>query len=76
MGLLNNLIGGLDIQPLLIKSESVQRLIIRGLVPPEPLTDTILNGIRNIIDVIVFLSKIIISGNSNDLHRQIIECDE
>mmetsp|Transcript_27018 Transcript_27018/g.46077 ORF Transcript_27018/g.46077 Transcript_27018/m.46077 type:complete len:267 (-) Transcript_27018:55-855(-) len=70
MGLFDNLGSGLSIQPFLIKSKSIQWLLIGGLVPPEPFTNTILNSVGDIIDVIVFLSKFVICGNGNDLPVQ------
>mmetsp|Transcript_4872 Transcript_4872/g.3111 ORF Transcript_4872/g.3111 Transcript_4872/m.3111 type:complete len:232 (-) Transcript_4872:72-767(-) len=67
MCLLNDLLGLLSIKVFLIKSKSVEGLVIRCLVPTEPLANTRKNSIRNIINVVVFSSKRIIGGDSNDL---------
>mmetsp|Transcript_31072 Transcript_31072/g.56376 ORF Transcript_31072/g.56376 Transcript_31072/m.56376 type:complete len:264 (+) Transcript_31072:262-1053(+) len=70
MGLFNNLTSRLGIQPFLIKAKSIQGLVIRCLVPSEPFTDTILDGVRDIINIIVFLSELVIDGNGNNLPVQ------
>mmetsp|Transcript_23214 Transcript_23214/g.34623 ORF Transcript_23214/g.34623 Transcript_23214/m.34623 type:complete len:232 (-) Transcript_23214:251-946(-) len=67
MCLLDDLLGLLSIKVFLIKSKSVEGLVIRCLVPTEPLANTRKNSIRNIINVVVFSSKRIIGGDSNDL---------
>lgn len=53
VGLLDNLGGLRLVQELLIEPESVQRLVIRSFVPPEPLPYPILNGRGDVIDVVV-----------------------
>mmetsp|Transcript_10796 Transcript_10796/g.16458 ORF Transcript_10796/g.16458 Transcript_10796/m.16458 type:complete len:292 (+) Transcript_10796:96-971(+) len=70
MSLLNNLPSTLGIQPLLIKSKPIQRLIIGSLVPTEPFPNSILDSIGHIINIIVFLGKFIISRNGNHLPVQ------
>ena len=55
---------------LLVESERVDGLVIGGLVPPEPFSDTVLDGIRNVVDVVVFLGERIVDGNCQELPVQ------
>ena len=55
MRLFNDLTSLLCIEPFLIESKSIQRLIIWCLVPPEPFTNAILDSGWYIINIIVFL---------------------
>ena len=70
VGLFDDFLGGGNIEVLLVESERVERLVIRGLVPSEPFSDSVLDGIRDIIDVVVFLGKRIVDGDSDNLPVQ------
>mmetsp|Transcript_7880 Transcript_7880/g.11331 ORF Transcript_7880/g.11331 Transcript_7880/m.11331 type:complete len:293 (+) Transcript_7880:64-942(+) len=67
VGFFDNFSGGSGIEELLVESKSVKGLVIRGLVPTEPFPNTILNCIRNIIDITVFRGQRIIDSNGNNL---------
>ena len=67
VGLLDDLTGHFRVQPLLVESESVQRLIVRRLVPPEPFPDAVLDGRGYIVDVVVFLSEFVVGRDADDL---------
>merc|ERR1712113_793219 len=58
-------LGGIKV--FLVKSKSIERLVIGSLVPSEPFPNTVEDSSRNIIDVIVFLGKWIINGNGQYL---------
>ena len=70
VGLIDNFLGGGNIEVLLVESERVEGLVIRGLVPSEPFSDSVLDGIRNVINVVVFLGKRIVDGNGENLPVQ------
>ena len=67
VGLLDDLAGHFRVQPLLVESESVQRLIVRCLVPPEPFPDAVLDGRGYIVDVVVFLGEFVVGRDDDDL---------
>jgi len=51
MRLFDNLLGLSGVKVLLVEAEAVEGLVIGSLVPAEPLTDTILDGVGDVIDV-------------------------
>ena len=67
VGLLDDLAGHFRVQPLLVESESVQRLIVRCLVPPEPFPDAVPDGRGYIVDVVVFLGEFVVGRDDDDL---------
>mmetsp|Transcript_24469 Transcript_24469/g.50376 ORF Transcript_24469/g.50376 Transcript_24469/m.50376 type:complete len:255 (+) Transcript_24469:389-1153(+) len=75
MRLPNNLLRHLRIQPLLIEPKSIQGLIIRSLIPAEPLPNSVLHGRGNVVDIIVLLGQLVVGGNANDLPIQLSVVD-
>mmetsp|Transcript_16208 Transcript_16208/g.30649 ORF Transcript_16208/g.30649 Transcript_16208/m.30649 type:complete len:248 (-) Transcript_16208:347-1090(-) len=71
MSLLNYFLRLCSIQILFIESKSIERLVIRCLVPTEPFPDSILNGLGYIINIIVLLCKRIIHRYSKNLPVQL-----
>ena len=70
VGLFDDFLGGGNIEVLLVESERVERLVIRGLVPSEPFADSVLDSGRDIINVVVFLGKRVVNGNGDNLPVQ------
>ena len=67
MRLFDNLLGLSGVKVLLVEAEAVEGLVIGSLVPAEPLTDTILDGVGDVIDVFVLLGKGVVDCDCKNL---------
>ena len=63
----NDLLGLGGVEVLLVEAESVEGLVVGGLVPPEPLPDAILHGVGDVADVVVLLGEVVVGGDGDDL---------
>merc|ERR1712003_543325 len=70
VGLGDNFLCEGNILEFFVESEFVEWLVIGGLVPSEPFSDSGLDGLGDILDVVVFLGERIIDGNGNNLPVQ------
>mmetsp|Transcript_16723 Transcript_16723/g.48018 ORF Transcript_16723/g.48018 Transcript_16723/m.48018 type:complete len:323 (-) Transcript_16723:7-975(-) len=75
VGLGNDLLGLGGIEELLIETEAVEGLVVGGLVPAEPFPDTVLDGIGDVVNVVVLLGERVVDGNGNDLPVQLAVID-